>query len=123
MYYKDAYSVVLEFGLYVSISNADQPKSQINDGTFYRYVRDCKEVHKLYQTLSSVVLTSRQELNGVLTQYQTFQNLYTVDRDITIKVNHTQAYYTQNRRNNILVGSLIISLFDNMKSPVNKCKR
>ena len=59
------------------------------DGTYFRYVRDCKDVLKLTQMLSSIVLTSRQELANVLAQYQAYNNLYMVDRETAIKVGVT----------------------------------
>ena len=67
-------------------SCADPHGSHTVDGTYHYYVRDCKEVHKLAQTLSTVVLTSRQDLTAVLTQYQPYQDLYTVNRDAAIQV-------------------------------------
>ena len=64
------------------------------DGTYFRYVRDCKDVLKLTQTLSSIVLTSRQELANVLAQYQAYNNLYMVDRETAIKVSVTSPVHT-----------------------------
>ena len=43
-------------------------------------------MQKLVQTLSTVVLTSRQDLTAVLAQYQPYQDLYTVNRDTAIQV-------------------------------------
>nr|WAW84834.1 axonemal dynein heavy chain A [Halisarca dujardinii] len=62
-----------------SVDNTSQ------DGTYLRYVHDGKDLLKLSQMLSSIVLTSRQELGNVLTQYHSYNHLYMVDRDTAIK--------------------------------------
>ena len=65
---------------------ADPHAPHTLDGTYHHYMHDCKDVQKLVQTLSSVVLTSRQDLSAILAQYQPYQDLYTVNRDVAIQV-------------------------------------
>ena len=71
---------------YVGVHCADPHGPHTLDGTYHHYVHDCKDVQKLMQTLSSVVLTSRQDLSAILTQYQPYQDLYMVNRDVAIQV-------------------------------------